>query len=47
MTAHSRESGNPVWVPAFAGTSGKTGKDESMPTKCPRGMRLTQTAAGP
>ncbi len=21
--AHSRESGNPVWVPAFAGTSGK------------------------
>ena len=23
ITAHSRESGNPVWVPAFAGTSGE------------------------
>ena len=26
MTAHSRESGNAVWVPAFAGTSGKNRK---------------------
>jgi hypothetical protein len=29
--AHSRESGNPVWVPAFAGTSGKAKKDNPCP----------------
>ena len=30
-TAHSRESGNPVWVPAFARTSGEIGKDNPCP----------------
>jgi hypothetical protein len=24
----AKESGNPAWVPAFAGTSGKTGKEK-------------------
>jgi len=42
ITAHSRESGNPVWVPAFAGSSGEIGRDSPMPTKYPNGMRLTQ-----
>src|SRR5262249_39002957 len=46
VTAHSRESGNPVWVLAFAGTSGKIGKDKSMSTKCPRGTRLTHRPVG-
>jgi len=42
ITAHSRESGNPVWVPAFAGSSGEIGRDSPMPTKYPNGMRSMQ-----
>ena len=53
ITAHSRESGNPVWVPAFAGTSGEIGRDSPCPPnirtacdRCSGGGRRSAYATG-